>query len=314
MSEKNKRIIEYIINIANKMNEQYNGIINEEKIQRAIEMFKDSELSYEEIIEQINKFSNQAINFYLEEKENRFNPELVSKNHKEIYDKLEILIKKLNERNIDYQLAGALCAYIKYDVESSRTHDDIDINLNEEDIDKFKEVCEEMGLQFHDNRMTTSRVLINGIPSGEHEVLATQEGTDFHIGAFCFERKLDGTVINKGYYHDEYGQICTRNEIIEPELSKEIFGKEQTYFKGQKVIITPPEYVYKLKKYTRKDKDLVDINFMEERINKSKLEKIDSLSKTTRTEYIKVNGLNNNSISSFNANSEEAKESFRIHR
>ena len=131
MSEKNKRIIEYIVNIANKMNEQYNGIINEEKIQRAIEMFKDSELSYEEIIEQINKFSNQAINFYLEEKENRFNPKLVSKNHKEIYDKLEILIKKLNERNIDYQLAGALCAYIKYDVESSRTHDDIDINLNE---------------------------------------------------------------------------------------------------------------------------------------------------------------------------------------
>ena len=53
---------------------------------------------------------------------------------------------------------------------------------------------------------------------------------------------------------------------------------------------------------------------MEERINKSKLEKIDSLSKTTRTEYTKVNGLNNNPISSFNANSEEAKESFRIHR
>lgn len=314
MSEKSKRIIEYIVNIANKMNEQYNGIINEEKIQRAIEMFKDSELSYEEIIEQINKFSNQAINFYLEEKENRFNPKLVSKNHKEIYDKLEILIKKLNERNIDYQLVGALCAYIKYDVESSRTHDDIDINLNEEDIDKFKEVCEEMGLQFHDNRMTTSRVLINGIPSGEHEVLATQEGTDFHIGAFCFERKIDGTVINKGYYHNEYGQICTRNEVIEPELAKEIFGKEQTYFKGQKVIITPPEYVYKLKKYTRKDKDLVDINFMEERINKSKLEKIDSLSKTTRVEYTKVNGLNNNPISSFNANSEEAKESFEIHK
>lgn len=314
MSEKNKRIIEYIINITSKMNEQYNGIINEEKIQRAIDMFKDSELSYEEIIEQINKFSNQAINIYLEEKEKRFNPELVSKNHKEIYDKLEILIKKLNERNIDYQLAGALCAYIKYDVESSRTHDDIDINLNEEDINKFKEVCEEMGLQFHDNRMTTTRVLINGIPSGEHEVLATQEGSNFHIGVFCFKRKLDGTVINKGYYHDENGQICTRSEIIEPGLAKEIFGKEQVYFKGQKITITPPEYVYKLKSYTRKDKDLVDINFMKERINKSKLEKIDNLSKTTRVEYTKVNDLNNNFISNLDANNKESKESSRIHR
>ncbi len=52
-----------------------------------------------------------------------------------------------------------MCAYIKYGVESNRIHDDIDINLNEADISKFKEVCEEMGLQFHDDRLTTPRIL-----------------------------------------------------------------------------------------------------------------------------------------------------------
>lgn len=271
------------------MNEQYNGIMNEEKIQRAIDMFSNSDLPYEEIIEQINKLASQVIKRYIEEKEKRFNPELVKENHKEIYDKLEILIKKLNERGVDYQLAGALCAYIKYGVESSRTHDDIDINLNESDMNKFREVCEEMGLQFHDNRMTTPRVLKNGIPAGDHEVLATLDGSDFHIGAFCFERKPDGTIINKGYYHDNSGQIYTRDEVISPELAEEIFGREEVDFRGQKLVITPPEFVYKLKNYTKKDKDLVDIMFMEGRIDKSKLERINELSKKSKIEHNKVN-------------------------
>ena len=289
MGEKNKKISEYIVNISSRMNEQYNGIMSDEKIQRAIDMFSNSDLSYEEIVEQINKLASQVIKRYIEEKEKRFNLELVKENHKEIYDKLEILIKKLNERGVDYQLAGALCAYIKYGVESDRTHDDIDINLNESDMNKFREVCEEMGLQFHDNRMTTSRVLKNGIPAGDHEVLATLDGSDFHIGAFCFERKPDGTVINKGYYHDDSGQIYTKDEVINPELAEEIFGREEVDFRGQKLVITPPEFVYRLKNYTKKDKDLVDIMFMEGRIDKSKLERINELSKKSKIEHNKVN-------------------------
>ena len=287
-SVKQQLIVKYIQHVANQLNQQYNGIINEEKLNHAIDMFKDSQLPYEEVIKQINDLVEKTIHIYLEEKEKRFNPDFVKENHEQIYSKLEVLVKKLNENNIDYQLAGALCAYIKYGVESNRTHDDIDINLNEEDIDKFKKVCEEMGLQFHDNRLTTTRVLKNGIPSGEHEVLATLEGSDFHIGAFCFERKQDGTVINKGYYHDDSGQIFSRDEIIEPELAKEIFGREEVDFRGQKLTITPPEFVYRLKKYTKNDKDLVDINFMNERIDKNKLEQIESLSKTSTIVHTKV--------------------------
>lgn len=287
-SVKQQLIVKYIQHVANQLNQQYNGIINEEKLNRAIDMFKDSQLPYEEVIKQINDLVEKTIHIHLEEKEKRFNPDFVKENHEQIYSKLEVLVKKLNENNIDYQLAGALCAYIKYGVESNRTHDDIDINLNEEDIDKFKKVCEEMGLQFHDNRLTTTRVLKNGIPSGEHEVLATLEGSDFHIGAFCFERKQDGTVINKGYYHDDSGQIFSRDEIIEPELAKEIFGREEVDFRGQKLTITPPEFVYRLKKYTKNDKDLVDINFMNERIDKNKLEQIESLSKTSTIVHTKV--------------------------
>lgn len=47
MGEKNKKISEYIVNISSRMNEQYNGIMNDEKIQRAIDMFSNSDLPYE---------------------------------------------------------------------------------------------------------------------------------------------------------------------------------------------------------------------------------------------------------------------------
>lgn len=291
---KQQLIIDYIRNISDQLNQQYSGIINRDRYNRTVEMFKDSELPYEEVVNQINALARQVVQSYTEEREKRFNPELVKQNHEEIYGKLEILVKKLNEKGIDYQLAGALCAYIKYGVESNRTHDDIDINLNEADMGKFKEVCEEMGLQFHDNRLTTPRVLKNGIPAGDHEVLATLDGSDFHIGAFCFERKPDGTIVNKGYYHDENGQVYTRDDIMNPELANEIFGREQVDFRGQKLTITPSEYVYRLKNYTKKDKDLADIMFMESRIDKDKLERISELSKLSRTEHTKVNGLGQN--------------------
>ena len=287
-------IIDYIRNISDQLNQQYSGIMNRDRYNRAVEMFKDSELPYEEVVNQINALARQVVQSYTEEREKRFNLELVKQNHEEIYGKLEILVKKLNEKGIDYQLAGSLCAYIKYGVESNRTHDDIDINLNEADMSKFKEVCEEMGLQFHDDRLTTPRVLKNGIPAGDHEVLATLDDSNFHIGVFCFERKPDGTIVNKGYYHDENGQVYTRDDIMSPELASEIFGREQVDFRGQKLTITPPEYVYRLKNYTKKDKDLADIMFMESRIDKDKLERISELSKLSRTEHTKVNGLGQN--------------------
>lgn len=305
MEEKNKMIENYIMNISEQINKQYNGLMTEERITRAIEMFKDSESSYEEIVAQINTLAESVVNNYIEQMRKRFDPELVKENHKEIYDKLEILVRKLNEAGVDYQLAGALCSYIKYGVESERTHDDIDINLNEVDMDKFKKVCEEMGLQFQDNRLTSPRVLKRGIPSGEHEVIATLDGSEFHIGAFCFERKPDGSIINKGYYHDENNNPCSRNDIISPELAAEIFGREAVEFRGQTLYITPPEYIYKLKSYTQNDKDKTDLQFMADKIDRDKLSRINGLSSTSKTELVKVTELpktltSTSNIQSFN--------------
>lgn len=290
MLEKSQMVKNYILQVASQVNEQYHGLIDDEKLNRAIDMFVNLPEEYDTIVQKINQLLNQTIQNHLEELKQRFDPQLVEKNHEEIYRRLELLAEKLNEKGIDYQLAGSLCAYLKYGIESNRTHDDIDINLNEEDIEKFASVCKELGLQFYDHRLTTSRILKNGIPFGEHEVGATLAGSDFHIGAFCFERKADGTIINKGYYHDETGQIFSRNDILSPQLANEIFGREQVVFRGQKILITPPEYIYQLKNYTNNSKDQVDVSFMKNRIDSNKLARIEELSKSARTEYQKVLG------------------------
>lgn len=70
MEQKNKFIKEYIINISKKVNSQYNGLIDDEKIFRAIEMFKNSSDDLEtEIIPKINKLVQEVIDNYLKQKE-----------------------------------------------------------------------------------------------------------------------------------------------------------------------------------------------------------------------------------------------------
>lgn len=52
-------IIDYIRNISEQLNKQYPGIMNRDRYDNALEMFKDSDLSYEEVVNQINAFAHQ---------------------------------------------------------------------------------------------------------------------------------------------------------------------------------------------------------------------------------------------------------------
>ena len=254
-------------------------------INKAYSVFLDSNLTIEEIRKEIANIINKRKIEY----EKLYNSAYVSKNHEIIYSKLKELIILLENDNVDYQLAGALCGYIKYNQESNRCHEDIDININEKDISKFKNACEKLGLSFQDNRLSSPRVLKDGIPVGEHEIIAKEKNSDFHIGAFPFERLADGTIISKGYYHDEHGNPCCKETIIGSRLAKEIFDKEKMDFGGCQLCITSPEYVYILKQYTNKEKDKHDIIFLQSKINKEKYKHIKSLLATEiATQYVQV--------------------------
>lgn len=247
---------------------------------KALTSFLNSDLSIEEINDEMAKIVEDRHSKYLE----RYDENAVRENHEEIYSKLRKFVALLNANNVDYQLAGALGGYIKYGEESHRVHDDIDICINEKDIDKLELICREMGLNFKDNRLNTTRVLKNGIPSGEHEIIATTDESDFHIGAFPFEKLKDGTIINKGYYHDEDGNVLVRKETYSRELAEEIYGDSENNvnFEGHNLTITAPEFVYLLKSYTRNDKDLDDIKFLQDKIDMEKVNIIKELSKTDK--------------------------------
>ena len=251
----------------------------------------------------IDKINDEIAKDIIEKKKKSENIDDISLNHKKIYSRLEELIKLLNEENIDYQLAGALSLYLKYGEESKRCHHDIDISVNEKDIKKLKNVFEKMNLKFNDIRFNSLKVLKNGHLSGKHEISALEEDSNFHIGVFPFERLADGTLITKGYYHDSNNNPCCMEDIISESLAKLIFENKPITFKGMPVYITSPEYIYVLKSEKKSDKDIEDIKFLEDKINKDKLNKIKELSKTDKaTQHSLVT--NNNKD-----NEEEKKES-----
>ena len=77
MAKKKQLIKNYITKLADQINEQYQGLIDEDKINKAMSMFVNSSDEYDAIIERINELVNQLIQNYLKEQEKRFAPELV---------------------------------------------------------------------------------------------------------------------------------------------------------------------------------------------------------------------------------------------
>lgn len=240
-------------------------------IDKALDLFLDSDLT----IDEINDKLIEAITSRKKSLMERYDDNKVRDNHETIYGQLEQLSRLMSK--IDYQLAGALCGYLKYDEESKRVHDDIDICLNEDDLEKFQDVCLDLGYQFEDNRLDSPRILKDGIPSGEHELMAIEPNTNFHVGVFPFERGEDGSVRLKEYFENDDGVPFVREEIFNPELSKEIFGRETIDFRGTPIIITPPEYVYLLKSYTNHEKDRYDMDFFESRMDRDKMLRLRNL-------------------------------------
>lgn len=90
MNQKNKMIKDYIANIANQVNSQYNGLIDDDKISRTIKMFSNSNEDFEtEIIPKINKMVQEGIDNYLEFK--RQIEEMIKSREVEQFDELAIL-------------------------------------------------------------------------------------------------------------------------------------------------------------------------------------------------------------------------------
>ena len=166
---------------------------------------------------------------------------------------LEQLIKLMNSEGIDYYLSGELNPYIMNQDESVIDTDHFDVYINERDLGKFENVCQNLNLLFQDKRMDSPRILKNGIPEGDFEVKASLNDSIFYIGVYCFERLDEGVVVYKGYYQDQNNKPCCREDIFSSSLAKDIFNSNPITFKDSTVFMISPKYTYYLNQLKNPD-------------------------------------------------------------
>ncbi len=217
----------------------------------------------------------------------------IEQNHQLLNLTLRQICKLLNENSIDYYLAGALPCYIITNNPLRRYHDDIDILLNEEDIDKVKQLLIDTDFIFQDKRFESPKYfdIEENRPIGEHEVIAQHKASEFHLGFFCFRRGSNNEVITREYYKN---QNVTKvfERIITPSLSVLMFDEQKVLFEDTYFRMESLESIYKIKKYTMhslgREKDITDVTMIEQsgKLDHNKLEQLNNLGKDRFTQIV----------------------------
>lgn len=225
--------------------------------------YLNSGLSFDEIQEKleeevINRRKNEDTN--INDIPNINEEDEISNNHRNVYEKLEELAYLLRLANVNYYIEGGLVGYLKYNEESNRKHRNINITVNEDDYDNFKSICDTLGIEVVDN------------PTEE---ISNSDNQDIIINLSSFKKLEDGSIISKRYDND--GNI--KQDTISSKLASIVYGNETAEYRGYNLNIILPEYIYYLKSNSLDEKDKIDIEFLKDKIDKSKLELIEEISK-----------------------------------
>ena len=209
----------------------------------------------------------------------------LEENHQLINDSLSKFTKLFNEYGIDYYIVGALPCFIKLGEPLFRYHDDIDIMVNEKDIPKVREIFECNGYDFCDDRFPDihrlREITETKIP---HTVLAQNKKNEFHFGFFCFRREIDNSITLREYSH----KIEDENVVV--NITEHEFGTVGTNLRYDDIPIvyldtsfrtSTVESVYLLKSYTKRPKDITDLNKLEPFINRERIFTLQNCSMTT---------------------------------
>lgn len=202
----------------------------------------------------------------------------LDENHKLINEELVRFTTLLNQAEIDYYIVGALPCFLKTGQQLFRYHDDIDIMVNEEDIPKLDEIIQSTGYIFHDDRFPSlERLKEMEQNKPPHTVLAQNPNNEFHLGFFTFRREQDNSITMREYSHRlENGEVVVdvlerQSDPIGTELR---YDEKPTEYMGTTFRTSTIESVYGLKGYTRRPKDITDMQKLEPYIDKQKLEQL----------------------------------------
>lgn len=213
----------------------------------------------------------------------------IEENHKLIIEMLKYLAGLFNDRGIDYCVVGSIPAFLENNIPLFRYHDDLDIMINENDLDKVKGLITESGYIYSDYRFPSIeeyRALEENKPS--HQVMAQNPYNEFHIGFLTFIRNEDNSITTT-----EYLQRENNNEVVVDRLERR-FTQEGTDIRfnrifnldGVNVRACSAENVYDIKSQLNRPKDKTDMEKLESYIDKSKLKE---LRRNTNTKNIVKN-------------------------
>lgn len=202
----------------------------------------------------------------------------LEENHQLINESLRKFTTLFNQYGIDYYIVGALPCFIKTGQQLFRYHDDIDIMVNEEDIPKIAEIMELTGYKFYDDRFPDierfHQMQANKPP---HTVLAQNPNNEFHLGFFTFRRENDNSITMTEYSHRMENDIVMI-DLLErkstPKGTSLRYDETPTTYLGTTFKTSTVESVYSLKQYTKRPKDITDIQKLEPFIDRKKLEEL----------------------------------------
>ncbi len=202
----------------------------------------------------------------------------LEENHKLINEALIKFTTLFNQAGVDYYIVGALPCFLKAKIPLFRYHDDIDIMVNEDDISKVQEITSLSGYEFHDDRFPTlERFHEMEHNKPPHTILAQNPDNEFHLGFFTFRREPDNSITMREYSHrEEDGQVLVDvlERVSDPIGTSLRYDDMPISYNGTYFRTSTVESVYNLKSYTKKPKDITDMQKLEPYVDKTKLEQI----------------------------------------
>ncbi len=258
MSEKQEYIVAYINNLAVSLNKQYSGMLPSDKIQKAINMFKDSPKELPEIIEDIETLKQQIIEEYLARKkerqetfsyyDNMIKDNRESRTYEQIKEAYENVRKYLESNNLKLFISGGTVPYLLLNENSNRLHDDIDTVCLKQDIDKIRQVFK--STTYYDKEWDS---LNFSKDEKDYGFELNVEGVPVGIYPFSYE---NGQVVQ--YSWDPYNKTCKIKTIPVQELSDYVTSYKGA--DGRNYDTMSLEYIKLTKENAGRPKDLADVD------------------------------------------------------
>ena len=229
-------------------------------INKAIDKYLNTDLTIEEIDRKIHELIMEMLRDEMMkplkiEEDNK--KDKSPTNRKEEFIQL---INQLNNSSVDYALLGYLVGMLlasENNINNNTIPEVIEIAINENDYDKFVDLCNKQGF-------TTLNI---------NEAMNILEKNDLKIQIDKFKKLNDGSIIMDELFQKDSTTYC-KKDLYNPELSSEYFGRNVINFEGIPLKTASPEYIYLS---LRNDYDLSFLN------NKISTEKIIDLLEKEKT-------------------------------